>query len=149
MRTRIRTILVLGAVGTAALAGTGVALADTAPLVAHGSYHAEDGTGEFGEHLDTSAVLVDTPVGTCVELTSPDGGEVAWRTSVNETDRVALLSARTCREIAEDRGAGPGPADAVAEDPPGVGAGPDAALAPGDVVGAGKAFRSVSFSSMP
>ena len=135
MRTRIRTILVLGAVGTAAFAGTGVALAQDAPLVAHGSYHAEDGTGEFGEHLDTSTVFVDTPVGTCVDLTSPDGDEVAWRTSVNETDRVALLSARTCRQIAED--------------PPGVGAGPDETLAPGDVVGAGKAFRSVSFSSTP
>jgi hypothetical protein len=147
MRTQLRTILLVGVIGTAALAGTGVALADTTPLVAHGSYHAEDGTSEFGEHLDTSAVLVDTPVGTCVDLTSPDGDEVAWQTSVNETDRVALLSSRTCQEIAEDRGAGPGPADAVAEDRPGTGRAE--ALAPGDVVGAGKAFRSVSFSSMP
>lgn len=142
--------MLVATIGLAVLGGAGIAVAEVTPLVAHGSYHAENGTSELGEHLDTSGTLVDTPVGQCIDLTSPEGDEVAWQTSVNETDRVALLSSRTCAAIAADNG--PAEDDATGSSPDAVADRPDAGdslLGPGDVVGSGKAFRSVTFSSMP
>ena len=150
-----RTALVLGVSALLALAGVGAATAASAqntvagpdavdgPAVAHGYYLALNGTNDAGDWSPQSDTLVDPEVGRCYDLTSLATGPAAWTESVNRTDKVALLSQRSCAEKAA------APTTGVA--------GAEASRAtrwtsPDDVSGDAEgtwAFRSVEFSSIP
>ncbi|MFR9804023.1 hypothetical protein ACL02T_17235 [Pseudonocardia sp. RS010] len=102
-----RTAVALGVVALVAAGGvaaaTGASAAPTSdPAVAHGYYLAQNGTAPDGTWSPQSDALVDPEVGHCYDLTSlATGPGTAWTESVNRTDKVALLSTRTCTQQEE------------------------------------------------
>ena len=99
-----RTALALAVITLVATGGVAAATAASAaptsdPAVAHGYYLAQNGTGWDGSWSPQSDTLVDPKVGHCYDLTSLATGPGAdWTESVNRTDKVALLSTKTCAE---------------------------------------------------
>jgi hypothetical protein len=128
---------------TAATAASAAPTSD--PAVAHGYYLAQNGTAWDGSWSPQSDTLIDPTVGHCYDLTSLATGPGAdWTESVNRTDKVALLSAKTCAEQEEDAEDASGEALSAAHQAarwtsPG-------SVSPGS---GGYTFRSVSFANVP
>jgi hypothetical protein len=149
-----RTALVIGVVALFAAGGIGAATAASAsptndptadPTVAHGYYLALNGTGADGSWSPQSDTLVDPLVGQCYDLGSlATGPSAEWTESVNRTDKVALLSERTCAERAASAEGATGRAAAELDRV--------ARWTSPDSVSDGTsdfAFRSVTFSDVP
>jgi hypothetical protein len=104
-----RTAVTLGVVALLAVAGLGAATAAGAATpdttmegsTAEGFYVALNGTSDEGAWAAQSDAIVDPQLGTCYDLQSLATGPAAWTESVNRTDTVALLSSKSCAEIAE------------------------------------------------
>ncbi len=102
-----RTAVTLGVVALLAIAGLGAATAAGAATpgapdtTAEGFYVALNGTSDGGDWAAQSDAIVDPQLGTCYDLQSLATGPAAWTESVNRTDTVALLSAKSCAELAE------------------------------------------------
>lgn len=132
-----RTAVTLAAAAVLALAGAGVAVAQTPqapPTHAYGTYVAMNGTSDSGEWSPQSDAIVDPELGTCYDLTSFATGPAEWTESVNRTDAVALLSQKSCAEITEG-------------EPDGQAHAPRWTQPHGNT--SGFAFRSVRFSNLP
>jgi hypothetical protein len=149
-----RTALVLGVVALLTAGGAGVAsAASTSPAgdpgVAHGYYLALNGTSDDGTWAPQSDTLVDPKVGQCYDVTSVTTGPAAWTESVNRTDKVALLSPKTCAQKAADQQAaeqaGTTGRAAAEEQHAARWTTPDTVSSATE----GFSFRSVSFSNIP
>jgi hypothetical protein len=130
-----RTVVTLGAAALLALAGTGVAVAqtpDVPPTHAYGTYVAMNGTSDAGAWSPQSDAIVDPELGTCYDLTSYATGPAEWTESVNRTDAVALLSQKSCAELTEGEPDGHAPRWTKPHDNT-----------------SGFTFRSVRFSNLP
>ena len=145
-----RTALALAVIALVVSGGVAAATAASAsptgdPAVAHGYYLAQNGTASGGAWSPQSDTLVDPKVGYCYDLTSLATGPGAdWTESVNRTDKVALLSARTCAEQEAAAENASGEAAAAAHQA--------ARWTSPDSVSPGSGeytFRSVSFANVP
>ncbi len=145
-----RTALALAVVALVVTGGVAAATAASAaptsdPAVAHGYYLAQNGTAPDGAWSPQSDTLVDPQVGRCYDLTSLATGPGAdWTESVNRTDKVALLSTRTCAEQEAAAENASGEAAAAAHQA--------ARWTSPDSVSPGSGeytFRSVSFANVP